>query len=185
MDREFDSEGVKEVCEEYDVHYLNPTRIFADSDKTDTIAWMCRNGKRFRVTEEESDDGSPTRKQIYLPKDSSPTDVDEDDGLSDVWQEMCGEWVGDDIDGQPSDGLSFSRLLADIRREEKVEERKQKAQDGEVDTSETVVFETNHPYVTTRDTDDGQMDAQTFIHMIERLIHRYRHRWGIENGFKK
>ena len=29
------------------------------------------------------------------------------------------------------------------------------------------------------------MDAKTFIHMIERMIHRYRHRWGIENGFKK
>jgi putative transposase len=39
--------------------------------------------------------------------------------------------------------------------------------------------------VTACDTEDGRMDAKTFIHMIERLIHRYRHRWGIENGFKK
>ncbi len=29
------------------------------------------------------------------------------------------------------------------------------------------------------------MDGKEFIHMIERLIRWYRHRWGIENGFKK
>lgn len=41
--------------------------------------------------------------------------------------------------------MSFSRLLADIQREEEIEDRKRKAQEGEVDTSENVVFETNHP----------------------------------------
>jgi putative transposase len=185
MDREFDSEGVKETCDEYDVHYLNPTRIFTDSDEAETIAWMYRNGKRFHVTEEASDDCTPTRKQLYLPKRSRADDDDEDDDLSDVWQEMCGEWMGDDIDGEPSDGMTFSRLLADIRREEATEERKQNAQNGDVDTAATVVFETNHPYVTARSDDDGRMDARAFIHMIERLIRWYRHRWGIENGFKK
>ena len=72
--------------------------------------------------------------------------------------------------------MSFSRLLSDIRREEDVEERKQKAQDGEVDTGETVVFETNHPYVTADDTDDQQMDGKAFVHMIERVIRWYRRR---------
>lgn len=186
MDREFDSAGVKETCEEYDVHYLNPTRIFTDSDEAETIAWMYRNGKRFHVTEEASDDGTPTRKQLYLPKWSRSDDDDEADDLSDVWQELCGEWMGDDIDGEPSGGMTFSRLLADIRREEATEERKQNAQNGDVDTAVTVVFETNHPYVTARSGDDGeQMDAKTFIHMIERMIRWDRHRWGIENGFKK
>jgi putative transposase len=185
MDREFDAEGVKETCEEYGVHYLNPTRIFTESDEAKTIAWMYRNGKRFHVTEEETDDNTPARKQLYLPKRSRSADDDDDDSLSEVWQEMCGEWVGDDIDGEPSDGRSFSRLLTDIRREEAVEERQRKAQNGEVDTAETVVFETNHPSVTAHDADEQQMDAKTFIHMIERMIHRYRHRWGIENGFKK
>jgi putative transposase len=47
--------------------------------------------------------------------------------------------------------MSFLRLLTDIQCEEAVEERKQKAQDGEVDTAETAVFETNHPHVTARD----------------------------------
>ncbi len=184
MDREFDSEGVKEICEEYDVYYLNPTRLFMDSDEAEIIAWMYHNGKRFHVTEEESDTSIPTRKQLYLPN-RSRSDDDEDDNLSDVWQEICGEWVGDDIDGEPSDGMSFSRLLADIQREEAVEQRKRNAQNGEIDTATTVVFETNHPYVTALDADDGRMDAKAFIHMIERMIHRYRHRWGIENGFKK
>jgi putative transposase len=98
---------------------------------------------------------------------------------------MCGEWMGDEIESEPSEGMTFSRLIADIRREDAVEERKQKAQNGDVDTAATVVFETNHPDVTANDADGEQMDAKTFIHMIERMIHRYRHRWGIENGFKK
>jgi putative transposase len=190
MDREFDSGPVKGTCEEYGVHYLNPTRIFEGSDEAETIAWMYRNGKRFHVTEEESDGGTPTRKQIYLPKqsnsgDDDDDDEDEDDSLSEVWTELCGEWEFEDVEGEPSERMSFSRLLADIQREEEVEERKQKAQGGDVDTSETVVFETNHPYVTARDADGQQMDGKGFIHMIERLIRWYRRRWGIENGFKK
>jgi putative transposase len=183
MDREFDSDPVKDTCEEYGVHFLNPTRIFEGSDEAETIAWMYRNGKRFHVTEEESDDGTPTRKQIYLPQQSNGDDDDEDDRA--VWTELCGEWEFEDVEGEPSERMSFSRLLADIQREEEVEERKEKAQDGDVDTSETVVFETNHPYVTARDADGQQMDGKEFIHMIERLIRWYRRRWGIENGFKK
>lgn len=88
MDREFDSDPVKDTCEEYDVHYVNPTRIFATSDEADTIAWMYRNGKRFHVTEEESDDGTPTRKQVYLPKHSNSDDENEEDDLSEVWTEL-------------------------------------------------------------------------------------------------
>jgi putative transposase len=64
MDREFDSEGVKETCEAYGVHYLNPTRIFTKSDETETIAWMYRNGKRFHVTEEETDDDTTTQATV-------------------------------------------------------------------------------------------------------------------------
>lgn len=45
---------------------------------------------------------------------------------------MCGEWGFEDVDGEPSEGMSFSRLLADIQREEEVEERKQKAQEAEI-----------------------------------------------------
>src|SRR5699024_7906476 len=74
MDREFDSGPVKDTCEEHGVHYLNPTRIFERSDEAETIAWMYRNGKRFHVIEEESDDGTPRRKQIYLPQRSSSGD---------------------------------------------------------------------------------------------------------------
>ncbi len=183
IDREFDSDAVKDTCEEYAVHYLNPTRIFTNSDEAETIELMYRNGKRFHVTEEESADGTPTRKQLYLPKDSNSDD--DGDGLSEAWKEMCGEWELDEEETDPSEGVSFSRLLADIRREEAVEERKQKAEEGDVDTAGTVVFETNHPYVTVSDDDGEQMDARAFVHMIERLIRWYRHRWGIENGFKK
>ena len=81
---------------------------------------MYRNGKRFHVTEEETDDGTPTRKQIYLPQHSNGDDDDEDDSLSAVWTELCGEWEFEDVDGEPSERMSFSRLLADIKREEEV-----------------------------------------------------------------
>jgi IS4 transposase len=185
MDREFDSEAVKDTCEESGVRYVNPTRIFTNSDETETIAWMYRNGKRFHVTEVESDDGTPTRKQIYLPRESNSDDEDDDDGLSEAWEELCGDWEFEDVEDEPSERMSFSRLLSDIRREEEVEDRKQKAQNGEVDTAGTVVFETSHPYVTAGDTDDQQMDGKAFVHMIERVIRWYRRRWGIESGFKK
>lgn len=124
MEREFDSKPVKKTCEEYNVHYLNPTRIFERSDEVGTISWMYRNGKRFHVTEEKSDGGSPTRKQIYLPRRSHSDDDDEDDSLSEVWAEMCGEWGFEDVEGEPSERMSFSRLLADIQREENIEKRK-------------------------------------------------------------
>jgi hypothetical protein len=84
LDCEFDSDPVKDTCEEYNVHYLNPTRIFTNSDEADTIAWMYHNGERFHVTKEKADDGTPTRKQVYLPKQSNSADEDEDDDLSAV-----------------------------------------------------------------------------------------------------
>lgn len=84
---------------------------------------------------------------------------------------MCGEWVFEGVESKPSDGISFSRLLADIRREEEVKARKQNPRSSEtVDISETVAFETNHRYVTARVADEEQMDAKTFIHMIGHLI---------------
>ncbi len=89
MDREFDGEDVKKACKAYGVHFLDPTRIFERSDETDTIEWMYREGKRFHVTKTETDDNTPTRKQVYLPKQSN---ADEDDSFSEVWKEMCGEW---------------------------------------------------------------------------------------------
>ena len=103
IDREFDSEAVKDTCEESGVRYVNPTRIFTNSDETETIAWMYRNGKRFHVTEVESDDGRPTRKQIYLPRESNSDDEDDDDGLSEAWEELCGDWEFEDVEDEPSE----------------------------------------------------------------------------------
>ena len=89
---------------------------------------MYRNGKRFHVTEEEPDGDTSTRKQIYLPKRSNlDNNKYREDDLSAVWPEMYGEWEFEDVEGEPSEGMSFSRLLADIQREEDIEERKQKA----------------------------------------------------------
>lgn len=59
----------------------------------------------------------PTRKQIYLPKESNSADENDDDGRSEAWMEMCGDWEFEDVEGEPSEGMSFSRLLSDIQRE--------------------------------------------------------------------
>lgn len=37
MDRESDSDPVKDTYEECGVHYITPTRIFTSSDEADTI----------------------------------------------------------------------------------------------------------------------------------------------------
>src|SRR5699024_9673214 len=48
-----------------------------------------------------------------------------------------------------------------------------------------VVFQTNHPFVSARDEGDNPYNERELIHMIARVIRWYRHRWGIENGYKK
>ena len=93
---------------------------------------------------------------------------------------MCGDWEFEDVDGEPSGGMSFSRLLADIQRKRRSKNASRKHR-----------METwTHPRQwcsrrTTRDADGQQIDGKEFIHMIERVIRWYRRRWGIENGFKE
>lgn len=194
MDREFDSAGVKDTCETHGVHYLNPTRIFNGSDEAATIDWMLRNDEYFHVTEEDTPDGVPSRKQIYLPKRTgSDEDVSEEneaeteeEEVSDVRQEMLDEWGFENDDLDEGTESPFARLLADIRREEETRKLRATTKDEKArEDPGIVVFETNHPYVTAQDADGQQMDGKAFIHMVERMVRRYRHRWGIENGFKK
>lgn len=46
-----------------------------------------------------------------------------------MWKEICGNWEFDDVESEPSEEMSFLRLLGDIQREEKIQDRKQKTQD--------------------------------------------------------
>jgi len=64
MDREFDSEGVKDACDNHGVCYLNGARK-RESEKA-TCTRLRRSGKTVHI-EEESVSSGPTRKRMYLP----------------------------------------------------------------------------------------------------------------------
>lgn len=75
------------------------------------------------------------------------------------------------------DDRSFKALVDEVQAEVDSE-----VSVGNVaDTQAYTLFETNHPMVEVSD----DQDDITKIHMAERLVRRYKHRWGIENGFKK
>lgn len=52
---------------------------------------------------------------------------------------------------------------------------------SEEDAQAYALFETNYPSVTLNESDS----EVKHIHMVERMVRRYRHRWGIENGYKQ
>lgn len=196
MDREFDSEGVKDVCDKYDVPYLNPVRIFNGSDEAETIEWMNQNGKTVHVTEEKTDADTPSRKQIYLRVPSTSRE-EEDDNPSDagtetnaeIRQEMLEKWRRDE-ESEADEVSPFGEFLVELHREEEKrgDVRKRRAiasSDTDEDGPTIVVYETNHPSVSVPDADGQQMDKKEVVHMVARIIHWYGHRWGIENGFDK
>lgn len=185
MDREFDSDPVKDACEEHGVYFLNPKRKF--TDENDTIDEMKRNDETVRIVEEPSE-GEPTRKNLFLPstretpaeEETEDEDTESaDDERPNYRREMRDELglAEDDIDG---DASPLGRLLGEIRGDEPLE-----IEDADGDGTGFVVFQTNHPFVSACDEDGNSYDEREQIHMIARLIRWYRHRWGIENGYKK
>ncbi|ELZ06118.1 transposase [Natrialba asiatica] len=185
MDREFDSDPVKDSCEEHGVYFLNPKRKF--TDQNDTIEEMKRNEETVRIVEQPRED-HPNRKNLFLPSTrETPEDEetkneegdDDPDERPNHRQEMRGELglAEDDIDG---DASPLGRLLGEIRGDEPLE-----TEDANGDGTGFVVFQTNHPFVSARDEDGSPYDEREQIHMIARVIRWYRHRWGIENGYKK
>jgi IS4 transposase len=186
MDREFDSDPVKDICEEYGVYNLNPKRKFAAQN--DTIAEMKQRDETVRIVEERYED-RPNRKQLFLPSTTeTPDDDDETDqpSESDVpdrpnhRQEMCEELGIDEADlGEEISPLA--RLLSDLRGDDEDLE----TEDTDGDGTGFVVFQTNHPFVSACDDDDESSEERERMHMVARLIRWYRYRWGIENGYKK
>ncbi len=186
MDREFDSDPVKDTCEKYGVYSLNPKRKFAAQN--DTIEEMKQHGETVRIVEQSPEDQS-NRTHLFLPSTTElPDDTDEEAADSGVdsdekpnyRQEMCEE-LGID-EAELGDEISpLARLLSDLRGED--EDLETEASDG--DGTGFVVFQTNHPFVSAYDEDGTPYDDRERIHMIARLIRWYRHRWGIENGYKK
>lgn len=186
MDREFDSEGVKEICEEYGVYNLNPKRKFAAQN--DTIAEMKQRDETVRIVEERYED-RPNRTQLFLPSTTeTPDDDNEKDQPSEsevpdrpnYRQEMCEE-LGIDEAELGEEISPLARLLSDLRGDDEDLE----TTDADGDGTGFVVFQTNHPFVSACDESGEPYGERERIHMVARLIRWYRHRWGIENGYKK
>ncbi|CQH61804.1 ISH7-type transposase HhuIRS4 [Halobacterium hubeiense] len=178
MDREFDPDGIKDVCEDHDVHYLNPATVRSSSDHEHQIAKLANSEKDFDVVEQERLDDGPTRNAVYLPKREWEREDEDNDGTDvTIRQELLEEFedVGDATPlSQNRDGDSpLSSLLDDVADKEEIEEPTR------VDAP-TVPFETNLPWV-----DVDSEDERETKHQIGRLMSKYKRRWGIENGFKK
>lgn len=181
MDREFDGEGVKRACEDHGVYYLNPARK-RQSERAKCTR-LRRAGRAVHIEEQGSLAGT-TRNRIYLPSTATDHDrVVDPDPLADAGlrQEMLGDLqdkVGVEMDDdREDDGGGFADVIGDLAEEE----AEQETVGNDEDKEEYVLFETNHPLV---ELDGDQSEAER-AHMAERMVRRYRHRWGIENGFKK
>jgi len=178
MDREFAPDGVKDVCETHDVHYLNPGVVRSSSDHEHQIAKLASEDKDFDVIEQERLDDGPTRKAVYLPKREWEREDEDNDGTDvTIRQELIEDFedVGNTTPlSEDRDGDSpLSNLLNEVAEEEEIDEP------ARVEAP-TLPFETNLPWV-----DVDPADQQEMKHQIGRLMARYKRRWGIENGFKK
>jgi putative transposase len=186
MDREFDKDEVKDVCEDHGVYYLNPARVWKHDRHAKQIRKMNDAGKDFDVVEQKRIDGGPSRKSFYVPKrEWNRDDEDGDEGeipersdetrqqLLDDAADGLGLDDGDMSEESQADRSPFESLIADMADEEEIDE-------PEDFSPPTVPFETNHPLVDADPYDDREM-----AHQIGRMMARYKRRWGIENGFKK
>lgn len=121
MDREFDSEGVKDACDKHGVYYLNGARKH-NSEKA-TCTRLRRARKTVHIEEETVADG-PTRKRMYLPSstddESEPegTEVSEEssENRSNIRDEMRDE-LGIDLDGD-DDRHGFGTVIDGLREKE-------------------------------------------------------------------
>ncbi|WP_254535320.1 transposase [Halomarina litorea] len=203
MDSEFDSDGVKDVCAAHGVHNLNPAKLHANGEEMRIIRWMKRNNIDIHVVERETPEGMPTRKQIFVPKSTVDEDADENENGADddcdgdtaqserdssaIRDDLMNRW-GVALDDDETSGHDEARLspvgevLAEICEDE--DERASEIV-GTAEESDIVVFDTSHPAVTEQGEGPNEMDGMSFIQMAARTVRWYRHRWGIENGFKK
>ncbi|ELZ97382.1 putative transposase (ISH7) [Haloferax mediterranei ATCC 33500] len=182
MDREFDNDGVKNACDKHGVYYLNGARKHQSGKATCT---RLRRAEKTVHIEEETVSGGPTRKRMYLPSSTSddPETEDEDKGReteerADIREQMRNELADFGMElGEDDAQHGFSTLTKELREEEASEPPVGSKEDAQA----YALFETNHPSVTLND-EDSEIER---IHIVERMVRRYRHRWGIENGYKQ
>lgn len=186
MDREFDSEGVKNVCDTHGVYYLNPAR--KHTSERARCSDLRRSGKKVGLETQRTLTG-PDRVRMYLPARNTdvfePVEADEDDETEEQTEEEKRHEIRQDLveafvaiggEDENEDGHGFEDLIGDMQDEE--DQQEQRGNDEDADAY--ALFETNHPALDTdKKSEEGLLSA------IRGFIKRYSHRWGIENGYKQ
>ena len=103
---------------------------------------------------------------------------EEDEEGPDIREEMREEPadLGIELDEEDA-SYGFSALTEELREEEE----NGPTVGSKEDTQAYALFETDHPSVTLN---EGDSEVE-HIPMDERMVRRYRHHWGIENGYKQ
>ena len=86
--------------------------------------------------------------------------------------------------GSEDVGQMFGDVIEEVREEEEDQELPGSEEDKEL----YMLFETNHPDLELpgdAGEDGEEMSESEKAHMVSRVIRKYKHRWGIENGFKQ
>ncbi|WP_135855053.1 transposase [Halorussus salinus] len=192
MDREFDSEGVKNVCDDHGVYYLNPAR--KNTHEQVMCTKLRKAGKKVRVVKQSAFEG-PSRKRLYLPARNTdifePSDTDDRDTSDGDSGEKSEEERREgyrqkhaqafvetfDVDVDDEDGHMFSGVVDEVREQEAAED--DRVDDEAVEAY--ALFETNHPAL---DPEDSATEEQ-LLGRVRGFVERYSHRWGIENGYKQ
>jgi IS4 transposase len=175
MDREFDSDDIKDVCDAHGVHYLNPAR--KHSSEKATCRRMRDSGKRVHVETQETVVGEKNRQRMFLPATNydlfATDDAGDDSDEEEFRQELVGEFA-EIMEADETGGSPFDDLVDDLREDEEIPDESEAAQ-------AFALFETNHPSFQrdNADTPEEMLDS------VQTIVRRYRHRWGIENGYKK
>jgi len=180
LDAGFDSEASKNAAEKHDTYYLN--RASRDKEDKKRMREMWANRETVRIVEAEDRPGMPVRKKIYVPHILAEEEEDEDDGPSELRQELLSDFEDAGGDELP-DQSPFESLMDDIREEEDEES----LDEDDIDpTEQYIVFETNDPLANKRGgRNQDTIPREEQIHAAARMVRNYGNRWGIENGYKK
>ena len=201
MDREFQHDEIKSVCENHGVHYLNPSRM--QRDEKLTAKEIAREDTTIHVESEAAAGQRPPRKRLWIPRANVRSDeMLPDGGESDesspeseadrpsapdgetqkqqIRREIAEDFLRTFVDGPEEETVEWalgSEFLETLE-ESAYKESYAVSDDG----IRHVVFETNHPDL---DVSDGGTNETAVIHKIARFTRQYANRWGIENGYKK
>ncbi|UPM44834.1 transposase [Halocatena salina] len=146
---------------------------------------------------EETEDDGPVRKCVYVPamnaeRTSDDADDDDDDESEDPEEdeddETRQELLEEFAEVTDEEVENVGRMFGDVIDEVREEEEDRELPGNEEDTRLYMLFETNHPDLEIPeegdDGDEGRSEVEK-AHMVSRILRKYKHRWGIENGFKK